>query len=112
MEEIGDEAFRDCRALTNIVVGSGLKKVGWRAFDTYCDATDIHVRDMAAWCGIVFVGETPKYNALYLNGKQVENLAIPDGVTYVGDAFARYERLSNVTFPASLIDLSNTAFSV
>ena len=110
VEEIGDNAFRDCQALTNIVVGTGLKRVGYRAFDTYCEYTDIHIRDMAAWCGIEFLGGV-RYNDLYLNGELVEDLVIPDGVTEVPGAFGYYKRLVHVTIPASVTNFTEDAFS-
>lgn len=110
VEEIGDRAFEGCRALTNIVVGTGLKRVGYMAFDTYCEYTDIHIRDMAAWCGIEFLSEV-RYNDLYLNGELVEDLVIPDGVTEVPGAFRYYKRLVHVTIPASVTNFTEDAFS-
>ena len=110
VEEIGDRAFMDCSALTNIVVGTGLKKVGDRAFETYCEATDIHIRDLTAWCEIDFCYSAPRYNALYLNGHLVENLAIPDGITDILGSFAGCRRLVNITIPASVTNIADGAF--
>lgn len=110
VEEIGREAFRYCSALTNIVVGAGLKKVGFRAFETHCEATDIHISDLTAWCEIDFGYSAPIYNALYLNGHLVENLAIPDGITNIFSAFARCRRLVNITIPASVTNIADEAF--
>ena len=109
VEEIEDGAFEDCRALTNITIGTGLKRVGRLALETRCESTDIHIRDMAAWCGIEFPGGV-KYNGLYLNGRLVEDLVIPDGVTEVSGAFCNYKRLVNVTVPASVTNFTDDAF--
>lgn len=71
---IGDYAFHFCDNLTRIDLPASLKSIGKQAFDS----------------------SQPQ------NGAGLEELTIPDGVTYVGDSFLSRTNITRLTIPASL----------
>ncbi len=109
------EAFSRCPSLRSVTFGRGIEQVGEFAF-LECEAlTELHIADIKAFCHIAFDGQhaTPLQYAdeLYLGGVLVEELVIPEGTERVGDyAFAFYDKLTAVTFPASLERIGNQAF--
>lgn len=87
--KIGDSAFEDCTGLLNITLPSTLKTVEADAFNAYIRnlITNIYITDLEAWCNIDFgdAQSNPLYIAdnLYLNGKLITDLVIPDTVTRI-----------------------------
>lgn len=88
--------------------------------------TAVHITDIASWCQIYFGGnmsnpleqnfddyEHPKANPnrLILNGQEVIDLVIPEGITEIG-AFTFYcaEHLRSVHIPASVKTIDSYAF--
>lgn len=71
---------------------------------------------MSAWCKVKFgdMKANPLHwtNHLYLNGKEVKNLVIPDDVTSIGDyVFYNCSDLTSVTIPKSVTSIGKGAFS-
>lgn len=114
VKEIGQFAFHQCKNLKSVYMGRGLQIVRYNAFG-YCEALErVEISDLAAWCGIAFYyyGTSsgwfgPYANPLsyaghlYLNGKEVVDLVIPEEVTSIhGDLnFYGCVGLKSVTFP-------------
>ena len=66
---------------------------------------------MEAWCNIQFDDEPFGYYHLYLNGKEIKDLTIPEGVTSVGNyAFANCYRLLSITIPDGVTSIGGHAF--
>lgn len=137
LTEIGDLAFAHCYDLTAIVIPEGVARIGYQAFrncDRLTDVTlpstlteiqpdafhcaniqNVYIADLAAWCNIQF-GEAyanPLLDAeqLYIDGEQVTDLVIPDGVTeipYV--AFRGFAAITSVTLPDSVQKIGYQAF--
>ena len=120
---IGKSAFEGCSSLTSITIGSGVKSIGARAF-LECNALEqVHITDLAAWCNISFCNDTyydyayysqPLYYAhhLYLNGQEVKDLVIPEGVTSISDyVFSDCSNLTSVTIPSSVTSIGSYTFS-
>ena len=82
-------AFADCYNLASVVIGNKVTTIGDDAFRGCSSLTEVHITDLAAWCGITF--ETSSSNPLffahnlYLNGELVTDLVIPDGVADIND---------------------------
>ena len=112
---IGTWAFRSCDKMTSVTIPPSLTTIDSQAF-IWCHNLDaVYISDLAAWCGLsLYYAVSPlTYGAhLYLNGEEVTDLVIPDGVTSIGDgSFMHFSRLSSVTIPESVTCIGEFAFS-
>ena len=93
---IGDYAFNNCDGLTNVVIGTGVTTIGEGAFFG-CDKL---ARD-----GFIIV-----WNVLYEYVGEESSVAIPDGVTRIGnDAFC-WRGITDVEIPSSVTSIGDCAF--
>ncbi|MBR5479140.1 MAG: leucine-rich repeat protein [Clostridia bacterium] len=113
---IGGYAFYNCNMLWDITIPQSVTAIHAFAFGGKTAISRVNIESIAAWCNIDFDG-TPianplnKGGALYLDGKQITNLVIPDGVKKIGYyAFYNYKSLESVTIPASLEYVGERAF--
>ena len=112
---IGDSAFSRWSGLTSVTLPESLESVGYSAFFGCTNLQDVYVTSVAAWCNISFDGRpsSPLQYAqnLYVNGKLLTDLVIPDGVTSIGDyAFDNYSKLTSVTFGSDVTSIGDSAF--
>ena len=88
VSSISEHAFRG-GSFTSVTIPAGVTRVGYDAFRDCEDLEKVYITDLAAWCGISFDGDTanPLLYArdLYLNGKLVRDLVIPE--TVVGNVY-------------------------
>ncbi len=141
VSEIGDSALNRSTTLTSIVIPEGVSTIGkaalascshlttlslpasltWaktRAFDNcnYLSKGKLFIKDIAAWCAITFEGtySNPIYYAkrIYADANtEITRLAIPEGVTNIGDyAFYYCEGITGVQLPSSLRSIGNYSF--
>ena len=109
-------AFQGCSGLTSVTIGNSVTNIGAQAFNACPMLSSVHISDLAAWCNISFVdanAANPLYYAqhLYLNGEEVKDLVIPEGVTTIKTmAFYRFRGLSSVTIPNSVTSIGQSAF--
>lgn len=111
---IGIRAFSDCAELTSIAIPPSITFIKQNAF-YHTGLTSVHIEDLNAWCKMSF--ELSRSNPLieahhlYLNGQEVKDLVIPEGVSSIGVyAFVDCTSLTSVTFPTSVTSIGHGAF--
>ena len=117
--EIGDNAFGNCSTMTSISIPASVRLIGYGAFNG-CEALKkIHINDLSTWCQMSFwdisdvAGDSPfRYaDELYLNGKLITDLVVPDDVTEIGShAFEGYEKLRSVVLHENIEAIHKSAF--
>ena len=100
---------------TKVTIGNNVSSMGNNAFLGCKSLTDVYVFDIAAWCGISFAStsSTPFLYAqnLYVNGKLVTNLVIPEGVTSIGNyAFYGCSSIASITIHKDVASINRNAF--
>ena len=112
---IGNSAFYMRSGLTSVTIPNSVTSIGESAFSGCNGLTSVHISDLGAWCKISFVeiSSNPLYYAhhLYLDGNEITDLVIPNGLTSIGDyAFEGGSGLTSVTIPNSVTNIGGMAF--
>ena len=138
--EIGDDAFLDCDALTNVIIGNSVKSINSSSNGTFgsCNAlSTVKIGDSLEIIGNytfkdctslvnIEISENNKYFktidnniyskdgktiVLYAPGKKEKSFVIPNGVSSVGDnAFWGSVTLENIFIPESVSMIGTGAF--
>lgn len=117
--EIDDYAFSGCSKITSISIPNSVWNIGFCAFSGCKGLREIHISDLAAWCELSFydlldyVGDSPFHYAteLYLNGKLVTDLIVPENTTHIGaHTFEGYEKLRSVVLHKGIEAIYKSAF--
>ncbi len=117
-------AFSNCRGLTSITMGRGVTSIGENAFEGCSNLTDLIISDMAAWCSVsLYYDRSHRFNIeshplwnnrthhIYLDGQEVIDLKIPEGVASIGDyVFYGCQNLKSVSIPKSVTSIGEEAF--
>ena len=110
---IGNSAFSNCSGLTSVTIPKSVTSIGSSAFSDCSSLQSVNISDIAAWCNISCY-DNPLYYAhhLFLNGEEVKDLVIPDGVTSIGDySFKGCTGLTSVEISTSVTSIGSSAFS-
>ena len=99
--KIGDMAFANCSALTEVAIPNSVTSIGAAAF-YYCSG----LTSVAIPSGVTSIGSSAFY---YCRG--LTEVTIPNGVTEIGSsAFSYCYDLKSVTIPASVTSIGSEAF--
>lgn len=105
---IESKAFEDCWYLTSIHIGNGLAEIKYNAFYNEPNL-DTYIKDLSAWCNLR--RESLYLRDLYLNGKKVENLIIPEDITDIkAGAFINCTSLKSVKIGDNVTSIGAGAF--
>ena len=110
-----------CSGLTSVTIPNSVTEIGSYAFFRCDGLKEVHISDLAAWCKITFhrhvydqLYSNPLIYAhnLYLNGKLIADLVIPNLVTSIGEgAFKDCSGLTSVTIPSSVNTIGADTFN-
>ncbi len=104
-----------------ITMGKGVKSIGAYAF-LWSRIGAINITDLEAWCNIEIGGPITYGEAgydgfepdchLYLNGEEIKDLILPEGVTRIPDyAFGGFTYLTSVTMGDNIESIGHDAFN-
>ncbi|MBR0201464.1 MAG: leucine-rich repeat domain-containing protein [Bacteroidaceae bacterium] len=114
VKSIGDYAFYGCSGLTSVTIPERVTSIGYQAFSGCSGLTKAEFASVESLCGIAFsYGSNPLSYAhhLYIDGKEVTDLVIPESVTSIGNyAFYDCSGLTSITIPNSVTSIGNSAF--
>ena len=103
--------------LTSVTIPSSVRHIDEDAFYGCGGLTSVNISDISAWCKVSYsMNEhisNPFYYAdhLFLNGKEVKDLIIPNNVTSINSyAFFGCNGLTSVTIPNSVTSVGSYAF--
>ena len=113
---IGQEAFWGCSGLTSITLPESLTQSNEKAFSNCKSLEAVYISDLEAYLNINFFHDdnsNPLYYAhhLFLNGKEIIDLVIPDGITHINQyAFVNGSSIKTVYVPNSVTSIGERAF--
>ena len=112
---IGRNAFATDSVMTSVTIPGSVTYIEESAFSGCSALTSVHILDIAAWCNISFVSydSNPLWYAkhLYIKGKEVKDLVIPNSVTSIRDyTFLGCSGLTSVVIPNSVTSIEDYAF--
>ena len=125
VEEIGENAFEECRKLIKIIIKESVKKIGNSAFSECTKLESITIPDSVTsiddsaffYCSKLTSIKIPSSvtsinNSTFYGCIELKSIIIPESVTSIGDsAFKKCSSLESVTIQGTLTSIGDSAFS-
>lgn len=101
--------------LQSVSILGKVTAIGKDAFTYYQKITSFSISDLVSWCGMNadWYRDSNKGEkcCFYVNGHEVTDLVIPDGVTFIGKyTFMGLSGLTSLTIPEGVTSIQNSAF--
>lgn len=117
IKTIGAKAFRNCQQMKNIRIGKSVTEIGENAFYGCYRIERFEVDDVESWCS-VSLGDyysnpftLAHIQHFIVNGQEVKDLVIPGSVTRINDmAFLYAECINSVTIEEGVNEIGELAF--
>ncbi len=111
---IGHRAFRGCSGITAVTIPASVTSFGENVFEN-SGLTAVDITDLGAWLGFTFENANcnplNQVHHLRLNGEEVTDLTIPEGVTEIGNyAFYGGTGFTSVNIPGTVTNIGSLAF--
>ena len=104
---IGDDAFNGCSLLASINIPSSVNSIGARVFSGCNSMSSVQITDLTAWCNISFNSNASNPlnygHHLFLNGEEITDLVIPNGISLLKSHTFAGGYFSSVTIPSSCL---------
>ena len=130
VSRIGNETFSSCSALRSFTIPKSVTSIGKESFcrsgvksitipdgvteigeDAFSNCKSLKIDNLTSWCKIKFEKWISWGYDLFLKGKIVTDLVIPEGMTSISEyAFAFCRSIKSVTIPDSVKSIGNNAF--
>ena len=116
VQSIESYAFSYCTKLRSITIPESVKHIGVNAFSNVGNDWDTHynISSIAAWCNIEFDGCPTEGShtglRLYINGQQVTDLVIPEGITKISQYAFYCCGIQSVEIPNTVESIGRYAF--
>lgn len=113
---IAQDAFKGYSGLKSITIPKTLVHIAQGVFENCTNLNRVIITDLESWCNITFVqtsNSNPlnKGHRLFLNGKEVNHLIIPDSITVIKRlAFSECHSIEKLTIPNSVTEIGGDAF--
>ena len=106
--EIYYGAFHNCGSLASVTIPETVTKIVQGAYMEGCpNLTKLYFKSIESLCNMTLWSSSPLEwdKCLYVDGKLIEDLEIPEGITEIKSSALRYFSLKSIRFPKSLIAL-------
>ncbi len=112
---IGTSAFENCSAIEALTIPTTVTTINSSAFSSCKGLNSVTIKELAAWFNISFGGEWSnplRYaQAFYVNGKQLTELIVPDGVTEIKSyAFYSFTGITSLAMADSVTYIGDYSF--
>ena len=115
LKRIEYSAFNNCALLKTVYISNNIDSIGSSAFNRCGSMTAVYMEDLNSWCNIGFKSESsnPLFcgKSLYLNGKLITSLEIPNGVECIQDYAFTNCNINSVVIPETLRTIGKQAFN-
>lgn len=110
---IGEVAFYNSKMIESIHIPASITNIGENAFFLCSNIDTVYINDLSAWCKINY--KTSQFdnieaNHLYLNGKEITDLVIPNDVDSIGECFQFLCGLKSIHFHEGVSYIAPSAF--